>query len=130
MIASIEFQNRFPPSKRAGKPHRTHGCFSSTRHKAHHLHVRHAVADELAEFYLELGRHAERGSVAHRGVERVEHHWVRVPEHKRPPRQHVVDVFPAISVPDPGTFTLCCNDWISTNSAKCADWRVHSSGKQ
>ena len=71
------------------------------RDEAQHLDVRHPLAHQLASVDLELGRNAEARAVAPSSRRSASSTTAaRVAEHERPPRQHVVDVFVAVDVPD------------------------------
>src|SRR5512141_2129283 len=121
MIASIELEYRLTSGECTRETDRAHRSFSPARHEAHHLDVRHSLADQLAKLDLELRRHPERSAAAHRFVERIENHRMCVTKHQRSPGKHIVDVLFSISVPDSRTFSARGNYRIAADSAKGSD---------
>jgi hypothetical protein len=51
-------------------------------------------------------------------------------EYERTPREHEVDVLPAIDIPDVRTFTPRRDNGLASNASKGAHWRIHTARKQ
>ena len=130
MVAAIELYDYVATGHRTCKTHRGHRRLGATRHKAEHLHVRHATDDPLGQHQLERRRNSEARAAAHRVGKRVEHDRRRVSENERTPRQHVVDVLATVDVPDVRARAALDDEWLAADAAERADGRIHSARKE
>src|SRR4051812_16660092 len=130
MIAAVELEDGVAARHCARDAHRAHRGLGAARHESQHLDVRHAFRDQFAELHLESSWNAEARAAPHGVVERREDNAGGVAERERAPREHVVDVFMAVDIPDPGAISPLDDERLAADSAERANWRAHTTRKE
>src|SRR5450432_2965099 len=60
----------------------------------------------------------------------INHNGGRMPKNGWPPGADVIDIFPAVDVPDVGALRALDKKWLTTQTAESTDGRVDTAGNQ
>jgi hypothetical protein len=110
----------------AGEADGGHGRLRAGRDQADLVDGGDARADRFGQLDLARRRCAEGRALGRRPLHRLDDRRVRVPEDRRAPRLHVVDVAVAVGVFQAGALTPRDEKRFATDRAERADRRVHA----
>ena len=128
VVAPGELDDLRPARGATRQPHGGHGRFGARRDEAHLLDRRHARADRLGQLDLAGGRHAVRRPVGGGALDGFDHLRMRMPEDRRPPRLHVVDVPSPVGIDEVRALTAGDEERLSADGAEGAHRGAHAAG--
>ena len=102
VVAAFELDDQVAPGEPARQAQRAHRRFRTGRHQPHEFDRRHERAEHLGHLDFGFGRCAEGERPAGRRLHRFHHERMRVARDHRAPGADVVDVPPAVGVPEVG----------------------------
>ena len=100
VVATGELHDQVAAGGGTGEPQRAHDRFRARRGEAQPLNGGHRPPDRLAEFDLKRMRRAEGEPIPGRGHDGIDDSRMTVAKDRRSPGPDVVDVAPAVDIPD------------------------------
>ena len=128
VIAALELHDDVPAGVAARQTDRGHRRLGPGTHEPHHLDGRQQARQQFGHLEFALGRRAERKAVCGGFLDGPDDVRMRVPGDHRPPRSDVVDVRPAVGIPEPRTATALEESGSAADGTEGPDRRVHAPG--
>ena len=115
VVAAGELHDLRAAGHAAGEAHGGHRRLRPRRDEAHLLDGRDGGRDRLRELELAGGRRAVRRAVGGGALHRLDDLGMRVPEDRRAPRLHVVEVLAPVGVDEVGAVRACDEERVAAD---------------
>src|SRR5438270_2784508 len=128
VVAAGKLNNLVASGETASEPNARHRSFGPTINHAHFLNCRHPGTNQLCHFHFQWIRNSEAYSLLCCFGDGVGYGLRGMTENRRSPRPHIINQLATVDVPDVGTLGAIDKEGFSTDAAKCAHGRVHTTG--
>ena len=130
VVAAGELHDQVAAGGGTGEPQRAHDRFRARRGETQPLNGGHRPPDRLTELDLQRVRRAEGEPIPGGGHDGIDDRWMTVAKDRRSPGPDVVDVAPAVDIPDVRPVAALEEQWRPVDGPECSDRAVHAPRKE
>src|SRR5262249_15049667 len=126
MITAVELDDLIAPGERAREADTRHRRFRAAVDHSHFLDRLNPLADQSRHLHVKSILESKTQSAPRSVADRVDYDFGRVPQNRRSPTAHVVDISISIHIPDLCTFPAIGEKWFAVYVAKRAHRRIYT----